>query len=186
VALGKQRTRSDDLSRTAASDQHAGKPGMKRQPPHLFAHYRQTHRIADLGLRIADRIRVSECRCRTGALDKAQPGEQRHRRLERLVARPLEPLERAGIAAPRDDVEAGARQVDPVDFRLAMRAQTIARVPQPADDARRDAAGPAGALVGRIGRDALGLEAVDAALGVVARDFVEAGVDNRGYSRHGQ
>ena len=48
------------------------------------------------------------------------------------------------------------------------------------------AAGPAGALIGRVLRDALGLEAVDRALGVVARDLVQAGVDDARHVRHGQ
>ena len=48
------------------------------------------------------------------------------------------------------------------------------------------AAGAARALRRRIGRHALELERVDAAILVVARDLVQAGVDDRGDARHGQ
>ena len=65
-----------------------------------------------------------------------------------------------------------------MDLRLAMRPQTVARVPQSSHDARRDPSRPAGALIGSVRRDPLGREAVDAAVCVVTRDFVKSTVDD--------
>ena len=67
-----------------------------------------------------------------------------------------------------------------------MRPQAIAGVPQPPDAAGREAAGATRPLFGGVRRDALGLEAVDAAMPVVSRNLVEAGVDDRGHARHRQ
>ena len=94
--------------------------------------------------------RPSQMPARSRADADAETREQRQRRVERVFARPLEPFERARIAAPRDDVQHGARQIDAVDLRLAVRPQPIARVPQTPHDARRQAAGPAGALIGGV------------------------------------
>ena len=135
---------------------------MHRQTAHLFAERRQPG----------------------GPADQTEAGEQRQRGVERLLARPLEPLERARVAAPCDHIERRARQIDPVDLRLPVRTQPIARVPEAPDEARRQPAGTAGALVGGVLRDALGLEAVDAALGVVSRDLLQTGVDHRRDARH--
>ena len=146
---------------------------MQRQTPHLLADRRQMQRIADRGLRMAD-------------LDQAETAKQRQCRVERVLARPLEPLQRARIAAPGDHVQRRARQVDAMDLRLAVRAQPIARVPQPPHDARRQPPGAARPLVRGVPGDALGLEAVDAAFRVVARDLLQPGVDHRGHAGHGQ
>src|SRR5204862_4215806 len=83
------------------------------------------------------------------------------------------------IAAPRDNVQRRAGEIDPVDVWLAMRAQPIARVPQPPYAPWRDAAGAAGALICGIGGDALGFETVDAALGVITRHLLQPAVDDR-------
>jgi hypothetical protein len=66
-----------------------------------------------------------------------------------------------------------------------MRAQSIARVPQPAHASGPEACGASCALVGAVERDALGLERVDAARCVVACHLVEAGIDDRVHARHG-
>ncbi len=173
MPLREQRARLRDLARAAGFDQHARQPRMQRQAADLFTDRGQMQRIADRGLRIADR-------------DQAEACEQRQRRVERVFARTFEPLERARIAAPGDDVERGARQIDAVNLRLAMRAQAIARVPQAPHHAGRQASGAPGPLIRGVGRDALGLEAVDAAVGVVARDLLQAGVDHRRHARHRQ
>ena len=106
--------------------------------------------------------------------------------VERFFPRPLEPLERPRIAAPRDDVEQRGRQIDPVDLRLAVRPQAIARDPTAGAPSPAQAAGAAGALIRGVGGDALGLEAVDAAIGVVARDLVQPGIDDRRHARNRQ
>src|SRR2546430_17600575 len=56
----------------------------------------------------------------------------------------------------------------------------------PIYDARRDAPRAPGTLIGRVPRDALGLEAVDSSLGIVARHFVETRIHHRGdlWNRH--
>ena len=74
---------------------------------------------------------------------------------ERFSRGRLEPLERPRVAAPRDDVERRARQIDAVNLRLAVGAQAVARIPQPAHDARREAPRAAGALIGGVRGDAL-------------------------------
>ena len=96
---------------------------MYRQVADLLAEARQVHgrrmRTASGGLRMTDG-------------DEVEAREQRQRRVDRVLGRRLEPLERPRIAAPRDDVERRAAQVDAVDLRLAVRAQPVARVPQAA------------------------------------------------------
>ena len=124
MALRQQRARLRDLARAAGLDQHPRQPRMQRQPPHLLADRRQP-----------------------AAGDEAQPREQRQRGVERVLARPFEPFERARIAAPGDHVEHGGGEIDAVNLRLAMRAQPIARVPQPPHDAWRQTSGAAGPLI---------------------------------------
>ena len=142
---------------------------MQRHASHLFADCGEARHVAG-----------------TAELDDAETNEQRQRSVDRAGGRRLEPLERARIAAPRDDVEGRAGEIDSTNIGLAVRAQPIARVPQPQNDARRDAPRAPGALIGRVPRDALGLEAVDSSLGIVARHFVEARIHHRGdlWNRH--
>ena len=59
-----------------------------------------------------------------------------------------------------------------------MRPQAIGLVPQPDRHAGSEPAGAARPLVRRVLRDPLGLEAVDAAIGIVPRDLVQPGVDD--------
>jgi len=159
VALRQQRARLRHLPRAAAGDEHPCEPRVERQSPHLFADRRQPRR------------RV--------ALNQAKPCEQRERRVGRARRRRLEPLEGPRIAAPRDNLQRRAGEIDPVDVWLAMRAQPIARVPQPPYASWRHAAGAAGALIRGIGGDALGFETVDAALGVITRHLLQPAVDDR-------
>ena len=92
----------------------------------------------------------------------------------------------ARIAAPGHDVEHDGREIDACDLRLSMRPQPIARVPQPHRDARRRPSRASRALIGRVGRDALLLEAVHQPIRVVPRDLVQPGVDDDAHVRHGQ
>src|SRR4029077_6439860 len=50
--------------------------------------------------------------------------------VDALLRRTLEPLERARVAAPGDDVEDDRREIDAPNLRFAMRAQNVAQVPQ--------------------------------------------------------
>ena len=165
VPLRQQRARLRDLPGAARRDQHPRQPRMQRQTSDLLTHRGQVRRAAVHPTRLTP-IAPS----RSSSVIAASSASSRGRSNHSNVAR---------IAAPRDDVEHRARQIDAVNLRLAMRPQPVARIPQPQHDARRQAPGAAGALIGRVGGDALGLEAVDAALGVVPRDLVQPGVDDR-------
>src|SRR5262245_59066525 len=63
-----------------------------------------------------------------------EPRKEAQCRVNSFLGRTLEPLETPGIPAPRDDIEDGAREIDSEDLRFAVRAQPIARVPQPPND----------------------------------------------------
>src|SRR5688500_9224289 len=65
-----------------------------------------------------------------------------------------------------------------MNLRLAMRAQPVGAIPQPAYASGAETAGAAGTLIGGVRRNALQLERVDAAIGVVARDLLPAAVDD--------
>jgi hypothetical protein len=67
-----------------------------------------------------------------------------------------------------------------------MRPQPFARIPQSHGTPCGDAPRAARTLIRRVRRDALGLEAVEAALGVVTRDLLPARVDDDVHVRHGQ
>ena len=73
------------------------------------------------------------------------------------------------IAAPRQHVKQRAGEIDARDVRLAVLAQAVARIPEPAHDARPKSRGTSRALVGRVARHALEREAVDTACRIVAR-----------------
>ena len=64
-------------------------------------------------------------------------------------------------------------------------ARSIADIPQAHRDAWSGTSRAAGTLLGRVGGDSLGLEAVDAAVRIVARDLVKPGVDDGGDARYG-
>jgi len=81
-------------------------------------------------------------------VDRARPVSEAGRcRVERARRRRLEPFERLWVAAPRQDIEDGRREIDGRDLGLAMRPQSIACVPKPHDTPGLDTAGAAGALI---------------------------------------
>ena len=163
-ALAKAEAGSDSHAHAAqpsndprGGNQHARQPWLQRQSLHLPAERR------DLAV-----------------LNRAKPLEQRHRRGDAIGVWRIEPLERCPAAIPTPgSTSSGRRQIDAMNLRLAMRPQPIARVPEPPHDARPEPAGAAGALIGAVERDAFGGERIDAAIGVVARDLLQAGVDHR-------
>jgi hypothetical protein len=163
VALRQQRTAERERPRAIPLDQDPREPRVQRQPVHARAEGR-------------------ECR----ALHGPELREQVERRAHPLGPRRVEPLQRERIAAPGQDVEQRARQIHPMDVRFAMRPQPIRRVPQTDGDPGPEPRGPARALIGRVPRDALGLEAVDRAVRIVPRDLVEPRVDDRLHAGHGQ
>ena len=67
-----------------------------------------------------------------------------------------------------------------------MWAQMIARVPEPADNARRGAARPARSLLCGVRGNPLRFEAVDGARRIVSRDLMQSGIDDGCYARNGQ
>ena len=109
---------------------------------------------------------------------RAETLEQAERRIERVGRRRIEPAERARIAAPPKHVKDHRREIDAGNLRLAMRPQPIARIPQANHAPCPHAARAAGPLVCRVLRHALGLQAVDAAVWIVPRHLVQAGVDD--------
>jgi hypothetical protein len=117
--------------------------------------------------------------------ERSEPFEQDDRAFDRVSRGRLEPVERPRIVSPREDVERHTRQVDPVNVCLAVGTQAVARVPQTTDDTGRSASRAAGSLVGGVLGDPLDHEAVDAAVGVVSSDFLQAGVHDRRDARHG-
>ncbi len=161
VTFGQQRAGLRHLPGSVRRDEHARQPRMQRQPLHLFS---------DGGQRTP--------------LDGAETLEQRKRGRDPVVRWAFEPLELTRIASPGDDVEHGGRQIDAMNLGFAMRTQPIVRVPQPPHGAGSRSRCTASALVGRIRGDALDLEAVDRAVGVVARDFLQTRVDNRRHAGH--
>jgi hypothetical protein len=94
-----------------------------------------------------------------------------------------EPLE--GFSAPGQHPSSGP-QVHARDLRLPAWAQTIALVPEPHHTAGPRTPRPARTLLGRIGRDALELQPVEPARGVVAQDLVLARVDHVGHAFDGE
>ena len=89
------------------------------------------------------RSTLADGRERFGVVQRAKPAQQRHRGVERAGRRRLEPLQRARLATPAEDVEHHRRQIHARDLRLPMRPQAIAGVPQAKDRARLHAPGAA-------------------------------------------
>ena len=94
MTLRQQRADLCDLARAAGRDKHPREPRVEGQAAHLLSDVGQTDGvIADCRLRIADAVHDSET------------FQQRKRCHDRVLVRPLEPLERARIVTPRDHVE---------------------------------------------------------------------------------
>ena len=123
---------------------------------------------------------------RRDAVDGAEANQQFQRRLDAVGRRRLEPFEGQRVGAPRDQIEQGCGEVDAGDLRFAVWAQSVGRRPQPANQARPQPCGPAGALVRGILRHALERQAVDATLGVVPRHLHLSRVDDDRHAWHGQ
>ena len=112
--------------------------------------------------------------------------KQFDRRRETVGGRAIEPLEAVEIGPSGKDGQYRRRQIDAVDLCLAVRAEAIAGVPEPPREAGTESRSAAGALAGAIERDAFGRQGIDGAIGVVARDFLEPGIDHRRHARDGQ
>ncbi len=119
-------------------------------------------------------------------LDRAKLSQQLERRGNPIRRRAIEPLEVLQAATCGENREHQRRQVDAMNLGLAMRPQPIARIPQPSHEPGTEAGGAAGALIGAVERDALGREGIDAAIGVVAGDLLQSGIDHRRHATDGQ
>ena len=117
---------------------------------------------------------------------RAQALEQGQRSEDAVRRRRLEPVERLRSIAGGDDAEEQAGEIEAVNLGIAGRPQAIARVPEPAGEARAEPRGAAGALIGAVLRHALQDQRVDGPLGIVSRHLVEAGVHHGRDARHGQ
>ena len=82
------------------------------------------------------------------------------------------------MSAPGQDVEDATREIDAMDLGFAVGTQAIERVPESDGSPAGLAAGPSRALIGRILRDALGRQAVDASLRIISSDLVKTAVDD--------
>jgi hypothetical protein len=114
--------------------------------------------------------------------DRAEPREQIESPIDRLVRRPLEPLERSRVPAPGEDVEKRAGQIDAPDLWLAVIEELLPFVPEARRPSGRRPSRAARPLVGGIARDPLRLEPVDADGGIVTNHLVQAAVDDLGDS----
>ena len=118
--LAQDRARGGGTRAAARREQDACEPGVHGQPVHRRAVRGQAAVLAGL-----------------------EPLQQRDRGRKRLGRGRLEPVERPRVAAPRQHVEDGRRQVHALDLRLAPRAQDdrarpTAAAPGPVRCARRD------------------------------------------------
>ena len=69
-------------------------------------------------------------------IDRAEAAQQTECRVNAIGRRRFEPVERQRIGAPCEQIEDRAREIDASDFGFTMRPQPIARIPQPAHEAR--------------------------------------------------
>ena len=114
---------ADRAGRQCRSDSSAHACAHSRAPPRRDEHPRQPRMQRQSAASVAELGQLSACR------SAPRRSSRRDRGVERFVARPLEPLERPRIAAPRHHVEHRADKIDAVDLRLAVRPQPIARHP---------------------------------------------------------
>src|SRR5687768_6657507 len=106
--------------------------------------------------------------CSAARVGYAESAEQLERGFDARLGRTLEPFERARIAAPREDVEHRRREIDASHFRLALRTQNHALIPQTQRASRRRSACATGALIGGIKRNLLRHQMIDRSLGIEA------------------
>ncbi len=114
------------------------------------------------------------------AVERAQALQQLARGGERSRRRCVDEAQ-VGVA-PRGQFQCEAGEFDLCDFRAALRLQALRFRPQPVRPSLRDAAGAAGALVGRGLRDVDHVQAREATVGVVARLAREPGVDHHAHA----
>ena len=117
------------------------------------------------------------------AVQRAEPLQQFARGGERAGRRRIDEAQ-VGLA-PRRQFERQPGQFDLRDLGPALRFQPLRLRPQPVGPALGDAAGAAGALVGRGLRDGDDVEPREAAVGVVARLAREARVDHHAHAGQG-
>ena len=153
MALGEHGARQRRFAGALGGQQDPREPRMERQAPHGGAH-----------------------RGDARAAHRAQAAQQLERGVERVAGRRLEPREVVRIATPRQHGEDHGREIDAMNLCLGAGPQAVRRVPQPPDRPGGNAAGAPGALIGRVLRDALDLEAVDRPGRIVARYLVQPGV----------
>ncbi len=116
-------------------------------------------------------------------LDGTETSQQPQRERHRGRGRPLEPPEERRVAGrPEKDVEEGRGEVGPEELGLFEGAQALLLVPgeEAKREARAEAAGAAGALLGARARNAAEDQPVEAGARVEAEGAREARVDDRG------
>ena len=151
MPFGEKRRGVRHFTRAAGGDEHSCETRMERETSDLIAESGQS-----------------------AVMDEPQSGEQQQRALDRVLARPFEPFEMARIASPGDHVQQRAREIDVMNFRLTPRTQPISGVPKPHDDTGARPRRPASTLIRGVGRNTLEIQAVDPAIGIVPRDFLQA------------
>ena len=120
------------------------------------------------------------------AIDRTEPVQQAKRGVNAIGRGRFKPIERQRIGAPRQEVQDGRRKIDSRNVRFTMRAQPVAGIPQPPDEAGTQSRRTARPLICRIQGDPLEREAVDPAIGVIARHLYLTRVDDGGHARHRQ
>src|SRR5207237_10362173 len=150
VTFGEHRTRERDIAAATRLHQHSPEPRMDRQTVHF----------------------ESDCR-EPSVTNRAEPCEQGHCRLDAVHVRRIEPLERARMSGPRDDLERCLAQIHPVDLGYPMRTQPIGRAPQPARAPWSEPARAPRALLRRVSRYALELQRIDRAVRLEARHILK-------------
>ena len=117
----------------------------------------------------------AECRELT-ARNRAQSLEQIESCLNRIIRRPVEPFERAWIAARCEDLQQRAREIHPVDLGLPMGLQPVALAPEPHGRTGPQPCGAPRPLIRGVHRNMFQFEAVDRAVRIVTGNFVETRV----------
>ena len=163
MPFGEERARQRDVATSAGLEQHPRETRMERQAFHAPAERRHL-----------------------AVTYRAQLPEERHRGIDSLGERRVEPLEDRWITAPREDVEHRIGEIDAVDLRFTVRAETVGAIPEAEYPARTEPARPTGALIGGVGGDPFQFQRIDAAVRIVARHLLPAGINDAGDVRHCQ